>query len=152
MDAPEQFYAHSGKAANKNDRQTLRDHLLGTGGLARENASAFRAGELAWLAGVLHDLGKYTREFQLRLSWEFPSMDHATWGARIACERYRSMGKLLAYGIAGHHAGLANGKDGFNRSALADSIRRIGTALHAAKQVTRTCAGLAGRVASASIQ
>jgi hypothetical protein len=36
-------------------------------------------------------------------------VDHSTAGARIAAERYAQLGRLLAYVIAGHHAGLANG-------------------------------------------
>jgi CRISPR-associated endonuclease/helicase Cas3 len=72
---------------------------------------------------LLHDLGKYTREFQLRLSGEYGRVDHSTWGARIACERYGPLGRLLAFGIAGHHAGLANGRDPGERIALSDRLR-----------------------------
>ncbi|MFC0036683.1 CRISPR-associated helicase Cas3' [Cardiobacterium valvarum] len=47
-------------------------------------------------------------------------VDHATAGARIAIERWgKSIGKMMAYCIAGHHAGLANGSDeGENRRTL----------------------------------
>lgn len=82
----------------------------------------FGASALARISGQLHDLGKYTDEFQLRLKGEFPKMDHATWGARVAIERYKSLGALLAYGIAGHHAGLANGKNGVSRTCLQDRL------------------------------
>lgn len=44
-------------------------------------------------------------------------------GARIACERYGPLGRLLAFGIAGHHAGLANGRDPGERTALSDRLR-----------------------------
>ncbi|GGB54121.1 CRISPR-associated helicase/endonuclease Cas3 [Oceanisphaera marina] len=37
-------------------------------------------------------------------------VDHSTWGAKKAIELYPQIGLLLAYTIAGHHAGLANGK------------------------------------------
>jgi CRISPR-associated endonuclease/helicase Cas3 len=37
-------------------------------------------------------------------------VDHATRGAIVALERYGPVGQLLAYAIAGHHAGLADGK------------------------------------------
>lgn len=50
-------------------------------------------------------------------------MDHASWGARIALERFGPFfGQLLAYGIAGHHAGLANGQGGQSRSSLQDRL------------------------------
>lgn len=116
------YYAHSTSQVDKSDWQSLRDHLLGVGDLALRYAAFFGGGQLAKTSGLLHDLGKYTREFQLRLSGEFPRMDHATWGARIACERYGALGRLLAYGIAGHHAGLANGKEGDKRRALHDRL------------------------------
>lgn len=116
------FYAHSTSRIDKSDWQPLREHLLRAGNLAARHAEFFGGSRLAETCGLLHDLGKYTREFQLRLSGEFPRMDHATWGARIACERFGIIGQLLAYGIAGHHAGLANGKDGVARRALQDRL------------------------------
>lgn len=64
---------------------------------------------MARIAGLLHDLGKYTQAFQVRLEGG-PSVDHATWGAKVAAERFGPLGTLMAYAIAGHHAGLANGK------------------------------------------
>jgi CRISPR-associated endonuclease/helicase Cas3 len=104
-----QFFAHSTERADKVDWQSLQEHLTCVGELAASRAAWFGASPLARLAGLLHDLGKYTREFQLRLAGQFPRMDHATWGARVACQRYGALGHLLAYGIAGHHAGLADG-------------------------------------------
>lgn len=58
---------------------------------------------------VLHDVGKYTEDFQKRISGSDIRVDHATRGAMLAVERYGVIGQLLAYAIAGHHAGLANG-------------------------------------------
>ncbi|MBV9038354.1 MAG: CRISPR-associated endonuclease Cas3'', partial [Acidobacteriaceae bacterium] len=101
----------------------MQSHLKAVAERAERNASCFGAGPIARLTGLLHDLGKYTQEFQLRLSGEFPQrMDHATWGARVACERYKPLGHLLAYSIVGHHAGLANGRDGQTRRALQDRL------------------------------
>lgn len=117
-----QFFAHSTRNPDQSDWQRLSDHLTGTGRLAQAAAEHFGAGALGNAAGLLHDLGKYTREFQMRLTGEFPRMDHSTWGARIACERYGPLGQLLAYGIAGHHAGLANGNVGALRRALQERL------------------------------
>lgn len=106
------FFAHSTAATDRSDWQPLREHLLGTAELAARNASAFGGAEMARPMGALHDLGKYTEKFQERLTGDAARVDHATWGARIASERYGGLGTLLAYGIAGHHAGLANGRAG----------------------------------------
>lgn len=119
-----EFYAHSTLRADKSDWQLLSDHLISVGKIAAENASHFHASELAEVAGLLHDLGKYTAEFQQRLCGDSPRVDHATWGAKIAVEKYGNLGKLLAYGIAGHHAGLANGRDARERTSLKERLKK----------------------------
>jgi CRISPR-associated endonuclease/helicase Cas3 len=81
---------------------------------------------LAEVAGLLHDIGKYTTDFQRRLSGEAVRLDHATRGAMLAVERYPQLGHLLAYAIAGHHAGLANGVESGERTALRDRLRGLG--------------------------
>lgn len=91
------------------------------GDLAGGFAKDFGGQSLAQAAGLLHDLGKYTREFQHRLEGG-ARVDHATWGARVASELFGPAGTLLAYGIAGHHAGLANGRRGEGRTSLADRL------------------------------
>ncbi|WP_329743289.1 CRISPR-associated endonuclease Cas3'' [Dyella sp. A6] len=117
------FYAHSTKRTDKADWQPLHEHLTTVGNLAAEFATTFGAQMLAQPTGQLHDLGKYTERFQLRLEGKSSKVDHATWGARIALNRYGpSLGHLLAYGIAGHHAGLANGKGGKSRTSLRDRL------------------------------
>lgn len=105
----ELFYAHSTERDDKSDWQLLKDHLVNVGELAGCFAKAFNCAEYGKTAGILHDLGKYTVEFQRRLEGKSPRVDHATWGAKIALEKYGMYGYLIAYSIAGHHAGLANG-------------------------------------------
>lgn len=117
-----EFHAHSTDRPDRSDWQPLQEHLINVGELARQRAEWFGGETLAQAAGILHDLGKYTSEFQLRLAGQHPRMDHATWGARIACQRYGPVGHLIAYAIAGHHAGLANGKGGIARGALHDRL------------------------------
>lgn len=104
------FYAHSTQRRDHSDWQGLAEHLNGVGERASVHAEAFGGQVMARVAGQLHDLGKYTEKFQARLAGDPTRVDHATWGARKACELYRSGGTLLAYGIAGHHAGLADGR------------------------------------------
>ena len=116
------FYAHSTDNADRSDWQLLADHLKEVGQLAEGFAKPFGAEALAHTAGLLHDLGKYTAEFQRRLEGG-ARVDHATWGAKLACERYGRLGRLIAYGIAGHHAGLANGRDPGKRTALDERLK-----------------------------
>jgi len=118
------YYAHSGNEPDKSDWQLLSDHLNKAGCVAAENARYFDAVILAKNAGILHDLGKYADEFQKRLEGG-KRVDHATAGAKIAVKKWGHFGKLLAYVIAGHHAGLANGIDaGENRSTLDDRLKK----------------------------
>lgn len=114
-----EFFAHSTDRVDQTDWQLLREHLFDVGERAAANAAAFCGQALARPSGRLHDLGKYTDRFQARLRREVPAMDHASWGAFVAQTRYKGpLGALMAYSIAGHHAGLANGDTGLQRSSL----------------------------------
>lgn len=118
------YYAHSGNKTDKSDWQLLSNHLEKVGKIAADNARYFKASALAENAGLLHDLGKYTIEFQKRLEGG-KRVDHATAGAQVAVDNWGHFGKILAYVIAGHHAGLANGIDaGENRSTLDDRLKK----------------------------
>jgi len=122
----ERFFAHSGRAEDRSDWQLLSTHLRNVGQLASERAAFFRMGASAFAAGLLHDVGKYTADFQRRIAGDAVRVDHATRGAMMAVERYGALGYLLAYGIAGHHAGLANGAEGIDRTALRDRLHGVG--------------------------
>ena len=118
------YYAHSaqdklGNLLPYEHWQTLQSHLVNVGEMAAEFAQVFGAQEIACQTGKLHDLGKYSEAFDRRLHGG-PSVDHATAGAKIAVERWGNViGKLMAFCIAGHHAGLANGNgEGDNRRTL----------------------------------
>lgn len=121
------FYAHSSERSDKDDWQLLSEHLLSVGQISAGFADAFGASALADVAGKLHDLGKYTEAFQKRLEGDPKRVDHATRGAKVAIERYGQFGVLLAYVIAGHHAGLANGRDGDAsvRSSLKNRLETV---------------------------
>ena len=118
------YYAHSaqdkfGKLLPYEHWQTLQSHSVNVGEMAAEFAQVFGAQEIACQTGKLHDLGKYSEPFNYRLHGG-PSVDHATAGAKIAVECWGNViGKLMAFCIAGHHAGLANGNgEGDNRRTL----------------------------------
>ncbi len=84
----EVFYAHSSDNPDKSDWQLLVDHLTQVGSLAAQFATAFDCADYGQVAGLLHDLGKYTTEFQNRISGEGGKVDHATWGAKEACSKW----------------------------------------------------------------
>lgn len=100
------WYAHSAAGLPEDQWQTLESHLKDVGELAASKASHFNTQDLARIAGLLHDLGKYTEEFQQRLRGSKVKVDHSTHGALVAIKYCKNpvLGLLLAYCIAGHHA------------------------------------------------
>lgn len=118
------MYAHTGKQTSRADWEPLAKHLAEVGDMAAGFASHFGAAEIARAMGALHDVGKAKDEFQRYLiescakkesnpGEALKSPGHSTEGAVIARERYgKDLGKLMAFGIAGHHAGLTNGSRG----------------------------------------
>ncbi|MFW5894120.1 MAG: CRISPR-associated helicase Cas3', partial [Verrucomicrobiota bacterium] len=70
-------------------------------------------------AGLLQDVGKYSKAFQVYLktacnpnasiAQSAISTDHSTAGAQYVAKQGGMLGLLLAYVIAGHHGGLPNG-------------------------------------------
>ncbi len=77
-----QYLAHS----LKDKWHFLDDHLKDTATRAKAFADSFSAGEWAYLAGLWHDLGKYSDEFQERLNGG-KRVDHATAGAQHAFQK-----------------------------------------------------------------
>ena len=90
---------------------------------------AFGAGRAAALAGWLHDLGKYSEKFKLYIEGKGESCDHSTAGAKAVLELVdfgsddAIMAELLAYAIAGHHAGLPD-RSGGSGGALDDRLTK----------------------------
>lgn len=110
--AAKAYYAHSlPETADKAHWQSLRDHLSETGKLAGKFGLEFGMGNPAQLAGLLHDLGKYTDTFQSRLEGKNIKVDHAAPGAvevkaMAQTQEQKIIATLLSFAIAGHHAGL----------------------------------------------
>ena len=77
--------------------QTVKEHLLGTKDLAEVHGEKLGIKHIVGLAGLLHDLGKFSMEFQnyIRLAVENPeraprrgTVDHSTAGAKLLYERF----------------------------------------------------------------
>ena len=106
------IFAHSTGKESGDDWEPLADHLTLVGTMAATFARNFGAEILGDIAGRLHDIGKMSAAFQgyIRGSGALKGPDHATAGAREAARLYGPhLGRILAYCIAGHHAGLADG-------------------------------------------
>lgn len=103
----------------------LSEHLEEVARLAGEMASQFDEASVLWanLAGLFHDLGKYSDDFQqmiknrsgyntgAHLEGESSAgkVNHSSAGAlHVVKVLGTSAGKMLAYLIAGHHAGLSD--------------------------------------------
>jgi len=106
------IFAHSLESAFEEDWEPLADHLTLVGKMASRFASRFDADSLGDVAGRLHDIGKMSAVFQSYIKGKgaLKGPDHATAGAREVDRLYGpQLGRILAYCIAGHHAGLADG-------------------------------------------
>ena len=103
--------AHTDVSGNTHD---LREHLEGTAKLAQKHAEVFGYGAWAYQAALWHDLGKYSSAFQKKLAgYPDKKVDHSTAGAQYAYqETLEPYGTILAWIIAGHHAGLADWSSG----------------------------------------
>lgn len=109
-------------AKGKARAHPLAEHLSQVGRFAQEFAEAFGSGSAGGVAGRLHDVGKFSAQFQTNIREEngytahiegdtSGPRDHSTAGAILA----KSLAQLpadvrvaLAFVIAGHHAGLGD--------------------------------------------
>lgn len=106
-------FAHSLPGApNESKWEPLDEHLRAVAARAGMFAAAFGLTKWGEAAGALHDIGKNSDAFQRYIRGQSASPDHSTAGAVEARKRYGPQaGRILAFTIAGHHTGLADGKD-----------------------------------------
>lgn len=78
-------------------------------------AEPFGAGAVAWVMGGLHDIGKMSEAYQRYIrtlrddGMKTRGPDHSSAGAKEADKLYGVIGRIMAFGIAGHHGGLMDG-------------------------------------------
>jgi len=108
-----QHYAHSVEGQPESAWEPLPHHLREVGELAASFAAHFGAAPAALAMGLLHDIGKTSGAYQsyIRRPHGGPKgPDHSSAGAKEAIGLYGpQLGRLLAFGIAGHHSGLMDG-------------------------------------------
>ncbi len=105
------YYAHTvdteiGERSSQGRWQLLSAHSRNVADKAREFAEPLGFADVAKLAGLLHDLGKYRGPFQEYLLGKRPGSvetHHAVYGAALA---FKGGWLGPAFAIAGHHAGL----------------------------------------------
>jgi len=127
------LYAHTKPGSKVDEWQKLEDHLTNVAEMALEFGSDYGGGKWAYFAGLWHDLGKSSNEFQAKLiaandydahvETKPGRVDHSTAGAQHAYKILKDIGKILAYTIAGHHAGLPDGKSN-EESCLAKRLEK----------------------------
>ncbi len=110
-----ELFAHSRKDVGREHWQLLEEHARNVARQAAAFAGAFKSSQWAELLGELHDLGKARRSFQSYLAHanglddvDYDASDHSHSGAGAcwAVNRFGAAGRILAYCVAGHHAGL----------------------------------------------
>ena len=133
-------FAHSVEGKPIDKWQPLDEHLRATAELAAIFSSKFGCGEWGRLAGLWHDLGKYSQAFQnmilaatdAHIETKKGRVDHSTAGAIYAFEKFKIPGKIsnpgriFSYLIAGHHAGLPDWPaDTTGRKSLEQRLQNI---------------------------
>lgn len=133
-------------------RHSLDEHLRAVAQLSGDFAARFGARDWAALAGLWHDLGKYRTRFQgyIRtasgLDQETAHIEscpgritHSTAGALLAEERLGRVGRVLAYLIAGHHAGLHDWNAGLDARLASEDARQELAEAQAAEPPSEIC-------------
>jgi CRISPR-associated endonuclease/helicase Cas3 len=132
-----EFIAHVRKNDDGNwaSPHLLSKHLDDTARLAETFAAKFHSGQWGKAAGLAHDAGKgrlvwqkyiqhksgYGYDEEAHLEGKSGKMPHAIHGAKLAEELFgKGLGRVLAYCIAGHHAGLPDwsSAEGAGQSSL----------------------------------
>ncbi len=123
------------------EEQSVREHLLGAQRLAESYGSKLNVTHIAGLAALLHDLGKFSEDFQIYLKqavykeenpiYKRGEVDHATAGGKLLYELYykessspyeKLLVEIVGNAIISHHGNL---HDFISPKHESDFLRRI---------------------------
>lgn len=141
-------------------QQPLPDHLAQAAALCASAARSLGLETVAWLLGLLHDMGKATEEFKCYL---LSSLDtgpplasphpHALTGAIFVYRRWfcqpgaksiqRLAAQILSLCIQGHHAGLTDCLNVRGESAFLEAMKQAEEPLHYSEAVSWFCENVA---------
>ncbi|MGB7323742.1 MAG: CRISPR-associated helicase Cas3' [Rubripirellula sp.] len=133
------IYAHTLPGeTNQKFWETISDHEQQVADRCRDFLTRIDPELAAWgdLLGRWHDIGKYSKSFQAYLNQAGAAddvhvgevtgqVDHSTAAAKLICDRDPKFGKLFAYILAGHHAGLPDWDVGSGRSGLKSRLDKV---------------------------
>ena len=111
--------------------QSVKEHLEGVGSLAAGFCADFVSSEYGAVLGQMHDIGKYSSEFQEYLLHGIGfkgSVDHSSAGAqelyKLFKDNHNEAYLLLSMCVAGHHGGLLNYGDMHQKSDFCGRIKK----------------------------
>lgn len=160
---PLEFIAHV-READSQARQSLENHLRGVGNLSKQFANKLGLSVHGLLIGLVHDLGKYSTDFQRYIlsatgllnqdvDDEYVDakglkgkIDHSTCGAQVVWsalsthgQKGQFAGQVLALCIASHHSGLIDCLSLSDKNAVIDNfskrVSKADSATHLAEAI-----------------
>lgn len=132
------FIAHIRQSDDQ--EQTVEEHLLGVKKLAESYGAKLDIKHITGLAGMLHDLGKYTEEFRSYIleAVHHPdapprrgSVDHSTAGGHLLYQRYHTenmerykglLAEIVGNAVISHHSYL---QDFLNAELESNYLKRV---------------------------
>ncbi|OPZ77153.1 MAG: hypothetical protein BWY78_01127 [Alphaproteobacteria bacterium ADurb.Bin438] len=96
-----EFYAHKMNGIDKEKSQLLRNHLETVALQTSFFAGKFNQNKMGYVAGLLHDLGKYSTSFQNKFDDIYQNSEQSFMGAVASRKLYGKVGEcVLSYSIA----------------------------------------------------
>lgn len=150
-----EYPAHIRKVDGKKYIQTVEEHCRGVAEIAAELLSDIGLEKTAYLAGIVHDLGKFSENFKNYIEKaadgekvQRGSVNHTFAGVRFLLEKHSDeqlsgfsdiVLEILAYAVGAHH-GLFDCVDDNNNNGFTKRIQKEGIDyLNAAQEFLKIC-------------